>query len=264
MRFKDKVVWITGASSGIGEALVYAFHREGARIILSSRSKNELERVWQNCMKNREHLHVLPLDLAALDTLPEKARAAMNLNGLIDILINNGGVSQRACAVDTAFDVDERIMKVNFFGTVALTKAVLPEMLKRRSGHIVVVSSIMGKFGAPLRSAYAASKHALQGYFDSLRAEVHVHNIKVTLVCPGFIRTNVSFNALNGDGAPHGKMDKGQEKGMSADACARKILHAVAKNKEEIYPGGMEVAGVYAKRFFPYLFSKIIRKVKVT
>lgn len=264
MRFKDKVVWITGASSGIGEALVYAFHSEGARIILSSRSKSELERVWQGCSGSRNGLHVLPLDLADIETLNGKANDVMKLYGHIDILINNGGVSQRAYAVDTAFDVDERIMRVNFFGTVALTKAVLPEMLKRKSGHIVVVSSVMGKFGAPYRSSYAASKHALQGYFDSLRAEVHEHNIKVTLVCPGFIRTNVSFNALHGDGASHGKMDKGQEKGMSADACARKILHAVAKNKEEIYPGGIEVAGVYAKRFFPSLFSKIIRRVKVT
>lgn len=264
MRFKNKVVWITGASSGIGEALAYAFHKEDANVILSSRNRNELERVWQGCSGSRNGLHVLPLDLADIESLKEIASDAMKLYGRVDILVNNGGVSQRAHAVDTAISVHERIMRVNFFGTVALTKAVLPEMLKRKSGHIVVVSSVMGKFGAPLRSAYAASKHALQGYFDSLRAEVHDDNIKVTLVCPGFIHTNVSFNALQGDGMPHAKMDEGQKKGMSAGTCARKILGAVYKGREEVYPGGVEVAGVYVKRFFPSLFSKIVRKVKVT
>ncbi len=263
MIFKDKIVWITGASSGIGEALVVALDKKGARIILSSRNQKALEQVREKCAQNREAHRVLPLDLEDIDSFPEKAREAVNFFGHVDILVNNGGVSQRAHAVDTAFAVDERIMKVNFLGTVALTKAVLPEMLKRRCGHIVVVSSIMGKFGAPLRSAYAASKHALQGYFDSLRAEVHDYNIKVTLVCPGYIRTNVSLNALRGDGAPHGKLDPGQEKGMSAEACAAEILKAVERGKEEIYPGGFEVAGVYVKRFFPSLLSKIVRKVKV-
>jgi short-subunit dehydrogenase len=182
----------------------------------------------------------------------------------VDILINNGGISQRSLAMKTPLDVDRMIMETNFFGTVSLTKAILPSMTERRSGRIAVISSLVGKFGTPLRSTYSASKHALHGFFESLRAEVWGLGIGVTLVCPGFIRTNISINALTGDGSPQGSMDEAQAHGMPPDACARKIIAAVKKGKPEVYIGGKELMGVYIKRFAPGLFGRIIRKTKVT
>lgn len=261
MNLHGKTIWLTGASSGIGEALAYALSEKDAKLVLSSRNREALENVKQKCRGMKEDIFVLPLDLSDLDSLPEKAREAEKIFGSIDALVNNGGVSQRAYAKNTDFSVDEALMKTNYFGTIALTKSVLPAMLTRRSGMLVVVSSVMGKFGAPLRSGYAASKHALQGYFDSLRAEVHDSNVKVLIVCPGYVRTNVSLNALKGDGRAHGKMDDGQKKGWSPEACAKSIVSAMEKEKREIYPGGIEIAGVYLNRFFPGLFSKIVRKL---
>lgn len=262
MRFKDQVVWITGASSGIGEALAYAFSREGAKLILSGRREAELERVRQGCDGSKERVFVLPLDLTQFDLFSEKTAVAQSHYGRVDILVNNGGVSQRSLVKETDFAVDLAVMNTNYFGAVGLTKAVLPAMLARRSGHIVVVSSLMGYLDTPLRSAYAASKHALHGYFDSLRAELWRDNVKVTMVCPGYVRTEISINALKGDGSRHGKMDAAQAKGISAEKCAAKTLDAIARGREEVMIGGIEVMAVYAKRFLPSLYSKIIRRVK--
>jgi short-subunit dehydrogenase len=261
MRFKDKVVWITGASSGIGEALSYAFNKEGARLILSGRRETELERVKRNCGGSQEKLFILPLDLDHFDSFPEKVRIAESEFGQIDILVNNGGISQRSLVKNTNFDVDRAIMNTNYFGTVALTKAVLPGMLARKSGQIVVISSLMGYLDTPLRSAYAASKHALHGYFDSLRAEVWQDNIKVTIICPGFVKTNISLNALAADGSKHARMDNTQASGMAADVCAAKILNAIGRGKEEVMIGGKEVLAVYIKRFLPSIYSKVVRRV---
>ncbi len=263
MTYKDKVVWITGASSGIGEALVYAFDNKKAKLIISSRNKTELERVKGNC-DNTDCILVLPLDLANHDTMKEKVDMALDKFGHVDILVNNGGVSQRALIKDTKLDVDKKIMDINYFGTIALTKALLPEMLKKKSGHIVVISSLTGKFSTPLRSAYAASKHALHGFFDALRVEVWKDNVKVLIVCPGFIKTNVSINALVGNGLAHNKMDPAAESGMEPSVLAKKILKAIKKNKEEILVGSTEILGVYLKRYTPKLFSKIIKNKKVT
>jgi short-subunit dehydrogenase len=155
-------------------------------------------------------------------------------------------------------------METNFFGTVSLTRALLPSMLDRRSGRIAVISSVAGKFGTPLRSAYSASKHALHGFFESLRAEVYTQGITVTLVCPGFIRTNISINALTANGTPQGTMDSAQAGGMSPDACAAKIVAAVEKGRPEVYIGGKELLGIYLNRFVPGLFRRIIRKTRVT
>lgn len=264
MSFQNKVAWITGASSGIGEALAYALHDHGAKLILSSRRKEVLEEVKSNCKGKTSDIHVLPLDLADSDSLPEKAEQALNMYGHIDYLFNNGGISQRSLAVDTEMDVNRRVMEINYFGSITLTKAVLPSMIDRQTGHIVVTSSVMGKFGTRLRSSYAASKHALHGYFDCLRQEVYDDNIDVSLVCPGFIRTNVTKNALEGDGSKHNKMGTGQKKGMPPSTFAKKLLPKIAKGKEEIYIGGMEIWGIYLKRFVPRLFNKILRNSKVT
>jgi dehydrogenase/reductase SDR family member 7B len=264
MEFADKVVWITGASSGIGEALAYGFSSKGARLILSSRNESELLRVKQNCKGAPEKSVILPFDLEQTRAMPDIAAKGIAAFGAIDILVNNGGISQRSLVRDTAMDVDERIMRINYLGQVALTKAVLPHMLEKQSGHIVVVSSIMGVMATPLRSAYCASKHALHGFFDALRAEVWKDNISVTIVCPANIKTGISINALTGNGQQHGKMDPLQAAGMPPDVCAEQIIHAVKKGREQFVIGPLIKHVALLKRFAPGLFSMIVRRAKVT
>lgn len=262
--FKNKRIWITGASSGIGEALAVALSAAGAHLILSSRKESELNRVAAACgQAGAVSVQVEPLDLAIHDSIPLVVEKVLKRVGKIDILINNGGISQRALALDTTLDVDKRLMNVNYFGTVALTKAVLPGMLTHQLGHIVTVTSLTGKFGSPYRSSYAAAKHALHGFFDSLRAELAQTPVRVTLVCPGFVRTNVSINALTGDGSQLGTMDEATDHGMEPSAVANKLMRAVEQGREEVYFGGKEVLGVYIKRFFPAYFSRLISKAKV-
>jgi short-subunit dehydrogenase len=262
---KGKVVWITGASSGIGEALVYAFVAQGARLILSSRRKEELERVKGNCpAQSQANIRVLPLDLAQSSTLQLTTEAAIQIFGHIDVLINNGGISQRSLAKDTVLDVDRKIMEVDFFGTIALTKYLLPHFTKRKSGHYVTVTSVTGMVGTPYRTGYSAAKHALHGFFDALRAEVWTDNIFVTLVLPGWVQTQVSVNALSGDGRQHNHMDETTAHGLLPSYVARRIVGAVKSRKQEVYIAGTrETTAIYLKRFVPSLFSKILRKSTV-
>lgn len=260
--FKDKVVWITGASSGIGEAMAYAFAKQNAKLVLSARRMEELERVKSNCQLKPEDILILPLDLSDTSNVDMLTKRVIQQFGRIDLLINNGGISQRSYTKDTPIDIDRKIMEVNFFGAVAITKSVLPYMLKQKQGHLVVISSISGKFGFYLRSAYSASKHALHGFFESLRMEVYKDNIKVTLVCPGKIKTNISINAITEKGTRNNIMDESQEKGMPVEECARLILQSIIKEKEEVFMGGKELNAVWVKRFFPTLFSKLIRRAK--
>ncbi len=260
----NKVIWLTGASSGIGEALAYQLSKKGARLILSSRRKEELERVKGNCPSHSQPgISIIPLDLEQPDTLEVSTQAAIQIFGHVDILINNGGVSQRSFIAETSLAVYRRLMEVNYFGAIALTKHLLPHFIHRKQGHFVNITSLTAKFGTPYRSGYAASKHALHGFFEALRAEHHKDNIKVSMICPGFIRTSLTLSALTADGTPLNKMDEAQFKGRPADWCARKIVAAIEKNKEEVYIGGREVFGIYLKRFFPGIFSKIIRKIAV-
>lgn len=261
-KFKDKTVWITGASSGIGEALAHAFANAGSNLVLSARRAEELERVKNELPVAAESVMVLPLDLEQPNNFPALVAAVQSRFIHIDIVIHNGGISQRALVQDTLLAVDQKLMAVNYFGAVALTKAVLPVMLQQQYGHFVVISSLVGKFGTPKRSAYAASKHALHGFFDSLRAEVWRQNIQVTLVCPGYIRTKISINALDATGGKHNRMDRNQERGMAPEHCAALILKAVAAGKQEVIIGGKEKLGVYFKRFVPGLFARIIRNMK--
>ena len=263
MPFKDQTVWITGASSGIGKALALAFASRGANLILSSRNHEKLEAVKAACPDDVQ-VWIEPMDTSDYDSIPAIAERVLREVGPVDILVNNAGISQRGIVSETPIEIDRRIMDTNFFGSVALTKAVLPLMLKRGTGKIVVISSLTGKFGTPLRSAYAASKHALHGYFASLRAEVHDAGLRVLLVCPGFIRTDVSMNALKSDGSPQNKLDDAQAGGMSPDVLAEKILRAIERDKLEVYFGGKEILGIYLKRFFPRFFANYIRKAKVT
>lgn len=260
--FQDKVVWITGASSGIGEALAGSFSKKGAKMVLSARRREELERVKKSLNVSDERVFILPLDLEDTTQIDLLTKQVLERFGRIDILINNGGISQRSLTKDAPLSIDRKIMEVNFFGTVAITKSVLPVFLKQQSGQIIVISSISGKFGFYLRSAYSASKHALHGFFESLRMEVFKDHINVLMVCPGKIKTNISINAVTGSGEKHNKMDNSTEEGLSAQACAEQIILAVEKGKEEIFIGGKELRAVWIKRFFPKLFSKLIKKQK--
>jgi short-subunit dehydrogenase len=263
MDLKNKIIWITGASSGIGEALCYQLNQLGAKLIISSRNREALYQVKSNCKINPLDVHVLPLDLENTDSLKDVTNEAIKIFNKIDIIIHSGGVSQRSLALETELSVAQRIMNVNFWGTVALTQHLLPSMLSKKTGHIVVISSLVGKFGTKFRSAYSASKHALHGYFDSLRTEIDP-DIKITIVCPGFIKTNVTINALTANGTKQNSMDDAQANGMPAEECAKQIIKAILSSKEEVYIGGKEKYGVLLKRFLPGLFSKIVKKAKVT
>jgi len=264
MYFTNKIIWITGASSGIGRSLAIELSRRKAKLILSSRNKTELEKVKQAC-EYAENVKILPLDLEHYNNLSVAAETAIKLFGSIDVLFNNGGISQRSLVKDTSIDVDKRIMDINYLGTVALTKAILPHFIQKNSGHFVVTTSIVGKVATPLRSSYSASKHALHGFFDSLRAEVYQNNIKVTLVCPGFVKTNVSLNALTGDGTPQNIMDVATNNGLTSEVFVKQMLKAVKNKKQEVYIGGFkEKLGVYTKRFFPKILAIMIRKMAVT
>jgi len=261
MTLRNRRVWITGASSGIGEALAYECSRRGADLVLSSRREEALQDVRTRCDRPDDHV-VQTLDLADPASLQQSADAVQDAVGPVDVLVNNGGISQRGTAAETEMDVVRRIMEVNFFGAVQLTKAVLPSMIERQQGHVAVVSSVVGKFGTPLRSSYSASKHALHGWFDSLRTEVHNDNVGVTLACPGFVKTNVASNALYPDGTSLGP--EARERGIPPEQCATAIADAIENNKAEITVGGWETMGVYLKRFVPALFRRFIRRYNTT
>ncbi len=260
--FNKKTVWITGASSGIGEAMAYVLANQGAELVLSGRNKAELERVAKACSPAKTHIQVL--DLADHENLSSIANSVIERVGKVDILVNNGGLSQRSLARETTLEVDRQLLDVNLLGTITLSKALLPHFLERKTGHYVVITSLMGKFGGPLRSSYAAAKHGLHGFFDSLRAEVWRENIHVTLICPGFVQTKISLKALTGNGKPQNTMDDATANGLSAENFAIKAVNAIRRQTEEVYIGKKEVLGVYLKRFFPGILSRIMRKVKVT
>lgn len=264
MNFNHKIIWITGASSGIGKSLAIALSKQQTKLILSSRNETKLNEVKNTC-KHPENVKILPLDLENYTSLTAKVDEALELFGTVDMLFNNGGISQRSLAKDTTITVDKRIMDINYLGTVALSKALLPHFIEKNSGHFVVITSIVGKIGTPLRSSYAASKHALHGFFDSLRAEIYNYNIKVTLACPGFVQTNISINALTGNGTAQNKLDTATKNGLPPEIFAKKLLKAVQQEKQEVYIGGFkEKLAVYVKRFFPKLLSKMIQKLAVT
>ena len=260
--FQNKVAWITGASSGIGEALALELARRGTRLVLSARRGDELRRVATATGLPAEHLLTLPLDVTDEDALPGYVATVLARFGQIDYVFQNAGISQRSYVSETAPGVYRRLMDVNFFGVVALTQAVLPAMLAQQGGHLVVTSSVSGKIGVKQRSGYCASKHALHGFFDSLRAEVARDGLRVTIICPGYIQTPISAAALTADGGTYGHADQRQQEGMPADECARRILKAVANNREEVAIGGAEIMGIYLKRFWPTLLSRILRNRK--
>jgi dehydrogenase/reductase SDR family protein 7B len=262
MKFKDKIIWITGAASGIGEALAYQSVKYGAKLILSDIDEPRLKTVADQCRNMGAEVLELLLDLGSRESIEKAVPQALSAFNKVDVLINNGGISQRSLTWETPPEVDYRIMNINFFAAVLLTKAVLPGMMEQGSGYIAVTSSITGKFGFPLRSAYSASKHAAQGFFETLGIELADKNISVTVAIPGRVQTNISVHALTKDGTPHGEMDPGQAEGIPADVCARKYLDAVYKQRKEVLIGGKELMMVHLRRFFPRLFYRIAGKIK--
>lgn len=258
-QFKDKVIWITGASSGIGEALAIELAKQEARLILSARREDELKRVAALTKLPELDLMILPFDLKDTSNASALTATIINKFGRIDVLVNNGGMSQRAEAEKTSIDTDRELMEINYFSYVQLTKAVLPYMKRQKNGHVVVISSIAGKFGFYLRSGYSAAKHALHGFYESFRLETEKLGIRTLIVCPGKVKTNISLNAVT-EAGKHGKMDESHVDAMSAEECARIILKAIRNNEEEILVGGKELLAVKIKRFFPKWFGKIIRK----
>jgi len=257
-----KVVWITGASSGIGEAMTVAAARRGAKLVLSARRKEELERVRRLCADPAQ-VAVLPLDLSAFDAA-EAARQAEACFGQVDVLVNNAGVSQRSLLKDTELEVYRRVMELDFFAPVALTRAVLPAMRARGDGHIVMIASMAGKIGVPLRTGYSAAKHALAGFTEAARAELWREGLRFTLACPGFVQTQISVNALSGSGAGHGVMDQTIAKGLTAAACAEAIWRGVEKDREELIIAGREGAYLRLKRYAPALFSYALKRAPQT
>ena len=261
--FTNKVIWVTGASSGIGKACVYELAKQHAKLIITAMEKDILQEVKENCLHlGAEKVCVLPADLSQLESLEELAEKAWSCFEIIDLIYNNAGISQRATTIDTDFEVIKKIMDVNFYAPVILTKTLLPRMIAAGGGQIAVTTSISGKFGFPLRSAYCASKHALYGFFETIAAEYFNSNIRVTIVCPGRVQTNISFYALEKDGKPHGKLDAGQAKGITAEQAAKKIVRSFEKKKPEILIGKNELIMVYIKRFFPKLCRRLTKKIK--
>lgn len=262
MELKNKIIWITGASSGIGRSLALLMGGRGGRVILSGRDRKRLEEV-RRTMPQPDKAVILPLDLNDPDSLPGIVRKALDCFGSVDILVNNAGISQRSTIVDTKMEVYEKLMRVNYLGTVGLSKALLPHFISRKQGHFVVVTSLMGKFGSPLRSGYCGAKHALHGFFDVLRMEHQRDGVHVSMICPGFVRTDLARNALVGDGSAQGFQDRATENGMDPDLFARKMLRAIDKGSWESYIGGREVYGAYLKRFFPRLLHRVVLRSQV-
>jgi short-subunit dehydrogenase len=263
--FRDKVIWLTGASSGIGEALVYALARYKPKMVLSSRKEEELQRVATQSGLPTSHLLILPLDLADESAMPALTQQVVLHFGHIDILINNAGISQRGTVLETELKVEKRLMDVNFLGTISLTKAVLPHMVQAGTGQVITVASVAGIVSTPKRSSYAAAKAALIAYMDSLRAEMHPHGIHIGVINPGYVRTNISLNALTGDGSPQGKMDTNIDQGLSPERTAMKMIQAIRRRKDQTFIAGTrEMLAVHLKKFAPALLRVMIRKVNTT
>ncbi len=262
--FRDRVIWITGASSGIGEALAREFARLGATMIISSNQPAELERVKISCGAEAGKVKSVPFDLSDTDGIEGIVSRQVTEFGRIDYLLNIGGVSQRSRIEETPIWLDRKIFEINYFGTICLTKAVLPHMISRKSGYIAATSSITGRFGFPLRSAYSASKQALHGFFETLYLENKKNNIRTSVIIPGRVRTSISLHALDAEGREHGKMDDGQAEGLSPEKAARIIIRGILKNKREILVGRSELTLLYIRRIWPWLFFRIADRIKST
>lgn len=262
MNYSGKTVWITGASSGIGEELAGLFAKEGARVLISSHEEEELERVKQKLAPISDEVYPVVFNLGDPELVEQTAQEVLRTYGRVDVLMNNGGISTRSRADETPLDIDRRIMEIDYFAGVILTKTLLPEMISNGYGHIGVTSSISGKFGWPQRSAYAAAKHALFGFYKSLWAENHRDGIRVTLFSPGRVSTSISLYALKKDGSAHGKMDPGQAKGISPEKCAAKMIRAMKRNRKDVLIGGSELIMVWIHKYCKPLYFRLAGKIQ--
>ena len=257
-----EVYWVTGASSGIGRELSLQLSERGHYVIMSSRNVEKLDEVARLC-KHSERMRILPMDISNYHSITEKVEEAIAFFGRVDVLVNNAGISQRSLIMETKMKVYEQLMRVNYLGTVALSKALLPHFIKNKTGQFVVVSSLMGKFSSPFRSGYCGAKHALHGFFDALRMEHEKDGIHVTIVCPGFVRTDVAKNALKGDGSAQHDDDVATKNGLPVHQFCIKMLEAMAQKRFEVYIAGAEKKGIYVKRFFPRLLHRLVLKSQV-
>lgn len=262
--FTGKVAWITGASSGIGESLVHEFVIRGALVIASSNDEAGLMRVKSECGDLSGMVRPAPFDLADTAAIQELVDRELNISGKIDYLVNIGGISQRSRIDETPLWLDRKIFEINYFGTIALSKAVLPYMIRQKSGHILATSSISGRFGFPLRSAYSASKQALHGFIETLYLENKKYNIRASVIIPGRVRTAISIHALDSDGKEHGKLDEGQARGLTPERAAEIIIRGIIRNKREILVGKGELMMLHIRRYCPWLFFKIADRIKST
>lgn len=258
--FKDKIVWITGASSGIGEALAIVCARQGSKLVLTARREEELQRVAALTGLPEDSILILPADVTDLKQIPEWIQKITERFGRIDILFNNAGISSRALALESSLDIDRKVMEIDYFSVIALTKAVLPGMIERGEGHIAVTSSVMGKIGTPLRSAYSAAKHALHGFFESLRIEIVHTGVKITVLCPGYIHTQVSVNAVTATGNKFNKMSQNQLHGKDPLKFAEAVVKGMKRDKLEIHYGGKEILGPILYKISQRLLNGYLRK----
>ena len=259
--YKGKTVWITGASSGIGAQLARQFAEEGARVIISSHDAEELEGVHKKLETISEEIHSVVFNLGDPEEVKGAAEKVLAQFQRVDVLMNNGGISTRAEAMETTIGMDRRIMEIDYFSGVILAKTLLPAMIENGYGHIGVTSSISGKFGWPLRSAYAAAKHALFGFYKSLWAENRSKGIRVTIFSPGRVRTNISLHALEKNGKEHGKMDPGQAGGITPEKCARKMIRAMKKNRKDVLIGGPELIMVWIHKYCKPLYHMLMHRI---
>ena len=262
MDFSNKTIWITGASSGIGKAVALKLSKENTNLILSDVNESGLTEVAEACKKNNCTTVIVPIDLSDEKSVETAAKGVLDKNLKVDCLYQFAGISQRSLVSETPLSVDRKIFEINFFGAIALTKAILPEMIKNGGGQLAVTSSLVGKFGFPHRSAYSATKHALHGFFESLRAENKQNNIQVSIFIPGRVKTNISINAITKDGKTYGKMDEGQDSGITPEKAANIIYRGLKKNKKEILVGGKELIMVHIRRFLPRLYYFLSSRIK--
>lgn len=255
--FCNKVVLITGASSGIGKELAMQLAAQKAKLILIARREQVLQEVRTACLELTDDCHIIPFDLSETNKINELAAEALSVYGGIDVLINNAGVSQRSLTAETEMKVDRSIMELDYFAVIALTKAFLPHFIAKQKGNIIVISSVSGLMGFPMRSAYAAAKHALHGFFETLQTERPAKELYITIACPGRINTPISMSALKGNGGPHQMMDEGQLNGIPVDVCAKRILSAAAGKKKRVIIAQQERILLLLKRWIPALFFKI-------
>ena len=260
---EGKVVWITGASSGLGEALAKEFALQGAQVVLSARRFEELEKVRVSLLHPDQHISICA-DITDETQVRHAYEQVLEQKGRIDWLINNAGLSQRALIADTTMQTERAIMEVDYFSQVFLTKTVLPTFIQQKSGHIAFVSSVAGLLGTQYRASYSAAKAAIHMWANSLRAEMTEQGVGVSVIFPGFIKTNVSFNALNGAGKPQGYQDEAIENGLEADEFAEIVVRSLQRGEEYIVVGGAkEKLGVLVSRLSPKTLYKMIRKMKV-